>query len=103
MRQAVLSRLLPGSLPALPAGELSSERRSLRIPEFESRHPGILNSPVVMVRQRLHRGCLPKSLPQLHIRNTQLTRERSLLRSSANSLKTLWRSRADGFEPPSEH
>jgi hypothetical protein len=27
MRQAVLSRLLPGSLPALPAGELSSERR----------------------------------------------------------------------------
>jgi hypothetical protein len=41
----------------------------LRIPEFDSDQPGILNSPVVMVREPPRRQCLPKSLPQLHIRH----------------------------------
>src|SRR5262245_52508509 len=67
---------------------------SLRIPEFESRHPGI-----VMVRRRLHRGCLPKSLPQLHIRNAAAhTRTVLCCAVSANSLKNLAVAQAD-FDP----
>jgi hypothetical protein len=40
---------------------------SLRIPEFESDQPGILNSPAVMLFGLPRRQRLPKSLPQLHI------------------------------------
>ena len=42
---------------------------SLRISEFESDHPGILNRPVVMVREPPRWQHLPKSLPQLPIPN----------------------------------
>ena len=42
---------------------------SLRISEFESDHPGILNRPVVMVREPPRPQRPTKSLPQLHIRH----------------------------------
>ena len=41
----------------------------LRIPEFESDQPGILNSPAAMLFGLPRRQRLPKSLPQLHIRH----------------------------------
>jgi hypothetical protein len=40
---------------------------SLRIPEFESDQPGILNNPAVMLFSFPRRQCLPKSLRELHI------------------------------------
>ena len=42
---------------------------SLHISEFESDQPGILNSPAAMLFGLPRRQCLPKSLPQLHIRH----------------------------------
>src|SRR6266446_66174 len=42
---------------------------SLRIPEFESDQPGILDSPAAMLFGLPRRQRLPKSLPQLHIRH----------------------------------
>jgi hypothetical protein len=42
---------------------------SLRIPEFESDRPSILNGHAVMVRQSPIRQRQQKSLPQLHIRH----------------------------------
>jgi hypothetical protein len=43
---------------------------SLRIPEFESDRPGILNRPAVMLRHPPCRQRQRKCLPQLHVRHT---------------------------------
>ena len=54
---------------------------SLDISQFESDHPGKLNSPAVMLRELPCRDRLAKSLPRVHILPPQLKREESLRRS----------------------
>jgi hypothetical protein len=72
---------------------------SLDISQFESDHPGKLNSPAVMLREPRRRDCLAKSLPQQRILYpTAQTRRVSAAQLWADSRKIPAATRED-FDP----